>query len=145
MMKKLCQSERSIRERELRRQKGENRRFNDPMKIFIQRKYPEIFKEYTEFYNFMEAEDPNRRNFTTSKTFRKWMTENPIKESTPTQAMPSTGQSLSTQPLLFPQLALEPVDFPSKVQEAPANVLTQALQETLAQGAVGHHCTSRHR
>lgn len=133
-MKKHCQSERTIRERELRKQRGKNRRFNEPLKAFIERKYPEIFNEYVELYNFMESESPNRRNLTTSTTFKKWLAANPIKESTTIQTIPSTGQSSSTSPLLIPQLLLEPLHLPSKVQEDEpcTDIITLAFQEALA-------------
>ena len=133
-MKRYCQTERAIREREVRRQRGKNRRFNDPLKAFIERKYPEIFNEYVELYNFMESESPNRRNLTTSRTFKKWLAANPIKESTTTQTIPSTEQSSSTSPLLIPQLLLEPLHLPSKVQEDEpcTDIITLAFQESLA-------------
>ena len=131
-MKKLCQSQRTVRERELRKQRGENRRFNDPLKIFIERKYPEIFKEYTELYKRAEAENPNRRNLTTSKTFKGWLDAYPLKKP---MTASLTEQTSSTIQMLTPQILLEPVDMSNKFQEdVPCtNIINMALQETFAE------------
>ena len=99
-----------MKEREVRRQRSVARRFNQPLKIFIERKYGEIFSEYTELYNRIDAENPNRKNLITSKAFKEWMDANPLKDPSP------TGQT--TLQLLRPQILLEPVAFPhSKVQQ----------------------------
>ena len=109
-MKKYSSTAKSAREREVRRQMSEARRFNQPLKIFIERKYGEIFREYTELYNRIDAENPNRKNLVTSKAFKEWMNANPLREP------PATGQS--TLQLLMPQILLEPVGSPhSKVQQ----------------------------
>ena len=122
-MKKFCQSQRTIRQRELRRQRSMNRRFNDPLIIFIERKYAGIFNEFVELYNRMEAECPNRKNLVNSKTFRNWLTENPLGE------LPLKKQSSATTPILIPQLQLEQVVVPSKTP--CMDIITRAIQETV--------------
>ena len=61
------------------------KRFNDPLKIYIERKHPEIFAEYTEFYRYLDTKEPTRKNLSTSPAFKKWLKDNltftPIPES----------------------------------------------------------------
>ena len=52
------------------------KRFNDPMKVYIERKYPEIFREYTEFYRYLHSLDPTRKNLMKSEIFKRWMKDN---------------------------------------------------------------------
>ena len=96
------------------------------MKIFIERKYPEIYAEYVKLYNTMESESPNRRNLATSPSFKKWIAANPIKESAQTTRFSTTSS------LLVPQLILELVHLPAQEDEQAPNILTQAFQEALA-------------
>ena len=130
-------AERSIRDRELRKQRATDRRFNDPLKLFIQHKFPEIFNEYNKLYKSMDDENPGRKNLTTSETFKEWLTANPLKETattTTTQANLSTLQTPPPRQLLMPQLVLEPVDIQSKVHsedEQSTDILTQAIRETM--------------
>ena len=103
----------------------------------------------------MESEAPNRKNFTTSKVFRKWLIENPVKETSTSQTKQSTGQTSTELSILIPQLILKPVHLPANVQEdqtavsiinqelqeteqedqTPDNIITQALQEALGESA----------
>ena len=59
-----------------RREAYKMKRFNDPLKIFIEKKYPEIFGEYTEFYRYLHSIYPTRKSLMTSKTFKQWMKDN---------------------------------------------------------------------
>ena len=48
------------------------KRFNDPLKCYIERKHPEIFKEYKEFYQYLNTLNPKLKNLTKSKQFKDW-------------------------------------------------------------------------
>ena len=108
-MKKFSQARKAVLEKKLRKQRKKDRSFNDPLRIFIQRKYTEIFKEYQELYQAMVEENPDRRDYTTSKTFRKWMDSHP--ESDEIRNPPSI------KPLLVPQIVLESVYFLPTTEE----------------------------
>ena len=122
---KHCQSERTKRERELRKRRGEERQFNDPLRVFIERKHPEIYDEYVQLYKRLKEENPTRKNLVTSKTFKEWLVANPLRVQ--------NVQTSNTIQLLTPQLVLEPVPIPNKVQEdlPHANNITAPLQETV--------------
>ena len=116
-MKKYSETRKIKRERELRKQKSVNRRFNEPLKIFIQRKYNEIFQEYTELYNRMEEENPSRKDLCKSETFKEWLAAN-------------DGNVQSTMTLFTPQVALEPVPIANKALGDEASTPTQAPHES---------------
>ena len=102
------------------------RHFNDPLRLFIEHKYPAIFAEYNQLYKRMADENPGRKNLTTLGTFREWLAANPLKKTaTTTLASLSTVQTPPPMQLLMPQLTLERVD------ELSADILSQALWETM--------------
>ena len=125
-VKNYSATDRSIRDRELRKQRATDRRFNDPLRLFIERKYSGIFKEYNELYKRMDDENPGRKNLATSGTFKECLADNPLKETaTTTQASLSTLQTPPPMQLFMPQLTLERVD------QLSMDILTQALRETM--------------
>ena len=122
-MEKFCQSERCQGEREQRKQRAKERRFNDPLKLFIERKYPEIYAEYGELYDNMEAENPGRKNLATSPSFKRWLAANPANK-------PAQTTQFSAEPqLLIPQVLLQPLPLPIQGKTA-ADIISVALQET---------------
>ena len=127
MMKKFSQARKAVREKILRKERQENRRFNDPLKLFIERKYKEIFKEYQELYKVIAEENPGRRDYTTSNAFRKWLDSHPERNE--------NMNSPSKNPLLVPEIVLEPISFLSTTKETSSeqrsDVLTQTIGETL--------------
>ena len=134
-VKNYSGAQRSIRDRELRKQRATDRRFNDPLRLFIEHKYSGIFNEYNELYKRMDDENPGRKNLTTSGTFKEWMDANPLKKTaTTTPASLSTLQTPPPRQLLMPQLVLERVDIQSNVHsvdELSVDILTQALREIM--------------
>ena len=89
------------RERELRKQKSVNRRFNDPLKIFIEQKYNGIFQEYVELHKRMVEENPDRKDLTKSGTFKRWLAAN--------------SENVQSRKVLYiPQVVLEPTTVINK-------------------------------
>ena len=68
------------------------RRFNDPLRCFVERKYPKIFAEYTEFYHHLNILNPKRKNLAKSKHFKDWLKDNstliPLKPELEVELMP---------------------------------------------------------
>ena len=71
-MRTLSGSRKAVLERESRKRIRSERRFNTPLKHFIQHKYQSIYEEYVVLYNRMNANHPQRRNLSTSATFKEW-------------------------------------------------------------------------
>ena len=55
---------------------SKTRRFNDPLRCFVERKYPKIFNEYVKFYEHLNRLNPTRKNLTKSNQFKDWLIEN---------------------------------------------------------------------
>ena len=77
-MLKRTQTERVAQAAKRRKLDYEAKRFNNPLKIFIERKYPQIFEEFTAFYNFVNFVNPGKKDLTKTTTFKQWVVENPI-------------------------------------------------------------------
>ena len=77
MQRSYSQTIKAVRARESRSRQGTERRFNVPLREFLNHKYPAIYAEYTELFNLMITEHPNRRNLVTSTTFKQWLATNP--------------------------------------------------------------------
>ena len=77
MKKTYSQTRKATHARDLRSRRSSERRFNMALKEFLKHKYSGIYSEYTELFNLMNAEHPNRRDLATSTTFQKWKAANP--------------------------------------------------------------------
>ena len=65
------------RERELCREKSKDRRFNNPLKVFVQRKHKKVYEEYCKLYERMVAEYPPRRDLCKTNAFYRFLIDNP--------------------------------------------------------------------
>lgn len=128
-------AERNKREKALRAQVRVSRKFNEPLKMFIETKYPDIYNEYTQLYERLDSENPGRRSLTKTHDFKCWLSANSSQKT-----MPTTGQ------MLVPQLLLEPCVPPTGQKDnvcatiptgqednACVDILTRALQETFGE------------
>ena len=123
------QTERAVREREKRAFKAKERQFNNPLRVFIEHKYPEIFREYTELFAAMKRRNPNRKNLLKTQIFREWkMTTAPVPA-----VMPQTEDILSqtiretinNDPLLVEQPAPPPQQGPQDIRERIDDILNE--------------------
>ena len=148
----------AIREREriLTKEKANARRFNDPLKLFVQRKYKHVYREYCELYNRMVSELPARKNLSKTLVFRQFLLDHPddhpneqVSEQTrrasgkenrgPCESQKCTSKSTSRDVLYIPQIELQPVvplagavEEPlGEVKDGEPNILVQALAEII--------------
>ena len=86
MSKWRSQTERAAYAVKRRKEDYEAKRFNNPLRIFLERKYPKILEEFTELYKFINFINPGRKDLTKTLTFKQWLTENPapLKNISPT-------------------------------------------------------------
>ena len=68
----------AIKEAEARKKKAQAKRFNDPMRVFLERKYPRIFAEFTELYKYFDFLNPAKKNLCKTVAFIEWVNENPL-------------------------------------------------------------------
>ena len=85
-MPKRSQTERALQAVKRRKDDYKAKRFNGPLNIFIKRKYPKIFDEYTNLFNFIDLSNPGKKKLLKTLTFKQWMKDNPepLKNLTPT-------------------------------------------------------------
>ena len=91
MIRKLSQNRRAVRERDFRFRRRSERRFNQPLRKFIEHKYTGIYAEYVQLFNIMKAKHPNKRDLSTSSTFSEWKASNP-----PVEIVSSSAQQECT-------------------------------------------------
>ena len=58
------------------------RQFNDPLKVFIERKYPQIFAEYLKLYDYIKFLNPTKINLMKTSAFAVWLQCNPLASPT---------------------------------------------------------------
>ena len=58
--------------RVFRKNRKERRRFETPLREFIETKYQDIFNEYVELYQRMNDKNPNKNDLTKTQTFKDW-------------------------------------------------------------------------
>ena len=71
--REYSQTPKAIREAKRRKEDHKAKRFNDPLKIFLERRYPKI----SELYKYVDFLNPNKKNLCKTSTFKEWMAENP--------------------------------------------------------------------
>ena len=82
--KTYSQTARAAYQRNSRLSRFNARRFNNPLRVFIDRKYPTIFTEYTEIYEKLCREYPYKKNLERTSMFRQWVeTVNPSETHPP--------------------------------------------------------------
>ena len=97
---KRLQTPKAIREANRRKKESEDKRFNEPLRIFLERKHPEILTEFGELYKYLDFVNPGKKNLCKSSAFKEWMTENPLPVS--------VEQNIPVIPLPPPNSAIEP-------------------------------------
>ena len=69
-------SKKAIKERNFRKRKNDRKRFEKPLRVFIEHKYKTIYEEYQQLYDLMVTNHPNKRNLVNTKTFKDWKRAN---------------------------------------------------------------------
>ena len=151
MYSQKTKSEIRARERELSREKSADRHFNKPLRIFVQRKYKEVYEEYCEFYTRMVAEKPNRKDLCKSNIFKQFLLDNPNNtDEEIIQSKDDISEDVQTMAkdtackLFIPRIELESVLDNMLLNEQPIiphpdnitlneepNILVQALSEII--------------
>ena len=103
--------------------KANERRFNNPLRAFVEHKYPSVFTEYTELYETMNRAHPHRKNLIRTSTFRHWLST-PVTEST-SAIIPKCNDIINQ--------ALREA-FSSDQQNSPADEQDQQLPPAVEQG-----------
>ena len=93
--REYSQTPKAIREAKRRKEEHKAKRFNDPLRIFLERRYPKVLSEFTELYEYVDFLNPTKKNLCRTATFKEWMSENPPPLKT-TLPMPSVSPVFET-------------------------------------------------
>ena len=69
-------SKKAIKSRIYRKNQWEQRRFESPLREFIEIRYKVAFAEYKELYKLMDAQNPKKNDLRKCKLFKQWKIEN---------------------------------------------------------------------
>ena len=108
------QSSRAIYARQWRKSSYKDKRFNKPLKEYIELKYDEIYSEYCSFFKSLDEEHPSAKDLTKTRTYKKW--KNQLLKHQSSQSEDESGTS----------------DDQTEPDPAQPDVLTTAIQETLS-------------
>ena len=132
----------AVREVMRRRQLFSERRFNKPLKIFFEKKYPAIFAEYVKFYEHMNRLTPTKKDLTKSIAFKYWLESQPqLSEISSSQMaeIPSSSQvvnTLESQPQLSEISSSQMAEIPSSSQVVNTLESQPQLSEILSSSQV---------
>ena len=70
-------SKKALKERNFRKREKDRKRFEKPLRVFLEHKYKTIYEEYEQLFNLMVTNHPNKRNLVSTKTFKNWLQANP--------------------------------------------------------------------
>ena len=128
--------------REWRKNSYEEKRFNKPLREFLELKYRDIFNEYNWFYKSLNEQYPTSKDLTKTTGYKNWKRrqlncessddEQPETEPAETE-QPETEQP-ETEPAETEQPETEqPETEPAETEqpETESNILTVALEETV--------------
>ena len=134
-IKGYSQTGRAQYQRRSRVYKANERRFNNPLRAFIEHKYPSIFTEYAQLYETMNRSHPHRKNLTKTSIFKHWVStsapestsvENSSRNDIINQALREAIASIEQNPpadeedqQLPPAVQQTPQQLPPPVQQGP--------------------------
>ena len=130
------------REREVRRRKSKCRQFDEPLRIFIQTKYKDIYQEYNDLYVRMLEDCSVKKDLTKSKTFKEWLKANNGDVQTPSASGSQGSDSQDDEPEADDETAAEVEQANVEVEQAAieveqaSSVLGEALRDILEQEVV---------
>ena len=126
-MPKRSQTERAAYAVKRRKEDYEAKRFNNPLRIFLERKYPKILEEFTELYNFINFVNPGKKDLTKTLTFKQWLTENPALLK---NISPSTTENTFSSIMASANRETETTTTTSANRETETTTTTSANRET---------------
>ena len=136
-----------VREANLRRQRSKERKFNEPLRIFFERRHPNILIEFGQLYDWLDQQNPNRKSLINTDAFKQWMFHNPLPSPnfstppTPTRLpmcsppvqqidnpLSSTNFSIPPMPTCLPSPPVKPKQFSLPHLEIPLLSASQLSQ-----------------
>ena len=73
MKEQAIMASKAVKERRFRQKEQERKRFDIPMRVFLEQKYPKIYQEYRDLYDTVNRIHPDVRDLTKTCTFKAWL------------------------------------------------------------------------
>ena len=116
------------------------RRFTKPLKLFFQRKYSILYKEYVKFFNDMHNKYPGKKDLTKTEMFRDFLTAYPAEieqvevletSSSPVETISIAPVQTTTYPAEIEQVeVLETSSSPVETSSSPVETISIAPVQT---------------
>ena len=141
------QASRAIYVRRWRENNYKDKRFNKPLREYIELKYGDIYNEYCSFFKSLDEQHPSSKDLTKTQTYRKWKNELLNDESTESEDETDTthNQIDPAEPDVLTAIEpaepdttdnqtepAEPDTTDNQIDPAEPDVLTVTIQETLS-------------
>ena len=129
------QAARAIYIRRWREKNYKDKRFNKPLREYIELKYGDIYNEYCSFFKSLDEQHPSSKDLTKTQTYREWKNELLNDESTESEDETDTthNQIDPAEPdVLTAVEPAEPDTTDNQTERAEPDVLTVTIQETLS-------------
>ena len=130
------QTSRAIYVRRWRENNYKDKRFNKPLREYIELKYGDIYNEYCSFFKSLDEQHPSAKDLTKTRTYKKWKNEllnhestEPEDESDTTDNQTEPAEPDTTDNQTEPA---EPDTTDNQIDPAEPDVLTATIQETLS-------------
>ena len=105
---KLYKDYASLRQAIRRKTVAEQKRFTDPLVIYLEKTYPEVMYNYKEFYKHLDQANPQKKDLTKTEMFRKWLNQPPQNTTTSEpinhKTEPCTTVATTSKPTNYPLL-----------------------------------------
>ena len=117
MLRQPNMSNKALKERAFRKKENERKRFDKPLRQFLQLKYQNVLQEYTELYELMNTNHPKKRNLLNTKTFRDWVKS--LQEQPPTDILTaSIRETLGEQYVNQSEMPNDEIEAPNDEYES---------------------------
>ena len=127
------QTERTAYTRQWREKNYKDKRFNKPLKEYIQLKYDCIFNEYCSFFKSLDQQHPGAKDLTKTRTFKKWKKE--VLSNEPSESETEAGDQIDDQIETRTELNINEADSINDQIETRTDepdILTATVREMLS-------------
>ena len=117
--------------REWRKNSYEEKRFNKPLREFLELKYRDIFNEYNWFYKSLDEQYPTSKDLTKTAVYKNWKRRQlncQTSDDEPTETELAETEPAETEPAETEPAETEPAE--TEPAEPESNILSIVLEET---------------
>ena len=130
-------SQRNVYCREWRKRTYEEKRYNKPLRQFLELKYRDVLNEYNWFYKTLDEEDPTAKDLTKTRSFKNWKSRQLNCESSDDEAEGNVASPAESERDESEQVQPEPVESERDETEQVQPEPVESERDVLAAAAEG--------